>query len=277
MAVQGVFRKGDIPKINFGKIIGVTRLIFLSIFVIIFAFIFVLAIVPAGHVGIEDVFGVVAEREYQPGLHVKFPWVAIVPISVKTQEIKEVATVPSQEGLLVTLETSILYKLDPTKADEVYKTIGRNYEEVVINPQLRSVIREVTANYEAKALYTSGRETITQDIFDELAPRLTERGIILEKVLLRDLGLPQKVTNAIEQKLEAEQEAQRMEFILEREEQEAERKRIEAKGIKDSQEIIALSLTEEYLQWYWIQRLNENPNVIYVATEAGLPIFKEIE
>jgi len=252
-------------------------IVLLGIVVVVLGTFLSIAIVPAGHVGVKDTFGVVDATEFQSGLHIKAPWTAVRNFSIQTIEAKETAEVPSQEGLLVKLETSILFKLDPNKADEIYKTVGKDYPSIVIAPQFRSMIREVTARYEAKALYTTGRQTITNDIFNELLPILEQRGIILEKVLLRDFSLPDKVTGAIEQKLEAEQEAQRMEFILLREEQEAERKRIEAQGLKDSQEIIAQSLTQQYLQWYWLQKLNDNPNVVYVATEAGLPIFKEVD
>lgn len=233
-------------------------------------------VVPAGYVGIVDYFGVVSDEELPPAWHWKSPLVGIVPMTVKTQELKEISTVPSNEGLLVTLETSILYRVEPETANELYKKVGTEYAEIVIQPQLRSVIREVTARYEAKALYTSAREQITKDIFEVLQPLLAERGIILENVLLRDLGLPQKVTEAIEAKLKAEQEAEQMDFLLLKEEKEATRKKIEAEGIRISQEIIDKTLTEKYLQYLWVQTLNENPNVMYVATEAGLPLFREV-
>jgi len=233
-------------------------------------------VVPAGNVGITDYFGVVGEQELPSGWHWKSPLVAIVPMTIQTQELKETSTVPSEEGLLVTLETSILYRLEPETVNELYRNVGLEYPEVIIQPQLKSVIREVTARYEAKALYTTGREQITKDIFNALQPLLVERGIILETVLLRDLGLPTKVTEAIEAKLEAEQEAEQMQFVLQKEEIEADRKIVEAQGIKESQDIIDTTLTERYLQYLWIQTLNENPNVMYIATEAGLPLFKEI-
>jgi prohibitin 1 len=235
-----------------------------------------IAVVPAGNVGVADTFGQVSSDEWQPGFYLKAPWTAIVPMSIKTQEIQETAEVPSKEGLIVRLDTSILFKLDSATADQVYKGIGVNYIEVVIQPQLRSIIRETTAKYEAKALYTSAREQITQDIFDQLEPRLAERGITLEKVLLRDLGIPATVTTAIESKLKAEQEADQMQFVLQKEKLEAERKTVEAEGIKSAQTIIAQSLTPEYLHWYWIQQISAQPNVMYIATEAGLPLFKDI-
>lgn len=242
----------------------------------IIGFLFFFAIVPAGHIGVSDTFGVVDPIEKQPGFHVKVPWTMIVPMSTKTRELKETSEVPSKEGLLVGADISLLYRIQPDKASEIYKTIGYNYWDVVIVPQLRSIIREVSSQYEAKALYTQGREIITARIQEQLEPRLQERGMILESVLLRELRLPAKLTESIESKLQAEQEAEKQVFILQREKKEAERKRIEAEGIKDAQQVIAKSLTQTYLQWYWIQKLNENPNVVYVATEAGLPLFRSV-
>lgn len=185
--------------------------------------------------------------------------------------------VPSKEGLNVALDVSVLYKLDPTKAVEVYKTIGPEYKEVVLVPQFRAAARGVTVGHEAKALYTSEREMLAQAIYDSLKNLVEERGIIIERVLLRAITLPTTVSSAIEQKLKAEQDAERMRFVLQREQLEAERKRVEATGIRDAQAIINQSLTTQYLHYLWINTLNQNPNVIYVATEANMPIFRAID
>jgi regulator of protease activity HflC (stomatin/prohibitin superfamily) len=147
---------------------------------------------------------------------------------------------------------------------------------VVVIPQFRAASRGVTVAYEAKALYTSEREMLAQAIYDSLRNMLKDRGIVLERVLLRGMMLPTTVTAAIEQKLKAEQEAERMKFVLQREQQEAERKRVEAAGIRDAQAIINQSLTTQYLQYLWINTLNQNPNVIYVATEANMPMFRAV-
>jgi regulator of protease activity HflC (stomatin/prohibitin superfamily) len=197
-------------------------------------------------------------------------------MSTRTQEDKETMSVPSKEGLNVALDLSVLYRLDPSKAVEVYKTVGVNYTEVILLPQYRAAARGVTVAHEAKALYTSEREMLAQAIFDSLKSLVGDRGVIIERVLLRAITLPTTVSAAIEQKLKAEQEAERMKFILQRETQEAERKRIEAGGIRDAQEIITQSLSSQYLHYLWIDTLNQNPNVIYVATEANMPIFRAI-
>ena len=233
-------------------------------------------IVPAGHVGVVDLFGHVAPRPLPSGINLVNPLSRVINMSVRTQEDKEVMNVPSKEGLNVSLDISVLYRLDPNKAVEVYKTVGANYKDIILIPQYRAAARGVTVAHEAKALYTSERELLAQAIHDSLKNLVGERGIIIERVLLRAINLPATVSQAIEQKLKAEQEAERMKFVLQRETQEAERKRIEAAGIRDAQEIIAQSLTSQYLHYLWINTLNQNPNVIYVATEANMPIFRAV-
>lgn len=231
-------------------------------------------VVPAGYVGIVDIFGRVSEHPLKSGINFVNPLAKVINFSVRTQEDKETMNVPSKEGMNVALDISVLYKLDPSKAVEVYKTVGTEFRDVVLIPQYRAAARGVTVSHEAKALYTSEREMLAQSIFDALKSMVGERGIIVERVLLRAINLPPTVSQAIEQKLKAEQEAERMKFILQRETQEAERKRIEAAGIRDAQEIIAQSLTSQYLHYLWIDTLNDNPNVIYVATEANMPLFR---
>lgn len=231
-------------------------------------------VVPAGHVGIVDFFGRVSPRPLNAGINLINPLAKVVILSIRTQEIKEVMEVPSKEGLSIKLDASILYKLDPQAAVEVYKTVGPYYQEVVIIPQYRAAVRGVTVSFEAKALYTSARETLALDIDKSLKELVADRGVVIERVLLRAITLPTTVSGAIEQKLKAEQDAERMKFVLQREKQEAERKRVEAEGIRDAQEIINKSLSAQYLQYLWINTLNQNPNVIYVATEANMPIFR---
>ena len=233
-------------------------------------------IIPAGHVGIVDLFGQVSPQALPSGLKMVNPLAGIVPISVRTQEDKETMEVPSKEGLTVQLEVSVLYRLDPQKAVEVYKTVGSNYQEVILIPQYRSVVRGVTAEEEAKGLYTSEREVMAKRFEEHLQQLVSPRGVIIEKVLLRKVTLPLTVREAVEQKLKAEQDAERMKFVLQRENQEAERKRIEAAGIRDAQGIINESLTSQYLNYLWVNTLNQNPNVIYVATEANMPIFRSM-
>ena len=190
----------------------------------------VLTVIPAGHVGVEDFFGTVSPLTLKAGINFVNPLARVFKFSVKTQEIKETMDVPSKEGLTVQLEISTLFHLGPDKATEVYKAIGPNYVEVILEPQFRSVARGVTAGYEAKALHTSEREMLAEIIQKDLQKLVGPRGITVEATPLRRVGLPVGLTQAIEEKLRAEQESQRMQFVLLKENQEAERKRIEARG-----------------------------------------------
>jgi len=233
-------------------------------------------VVPAGYAGIVDFFGNVSDRPLRSGINLVNPLARVYKMSVRTQEDMEIMSVPSKEGLNISLDVSVLYRVDPAKAVNIYKTIGPLYKDIVLTPQFRAAARGVTVGHEAKALYTSEREMLAQAFHDALNNMVEDRGIIIERILLRAITLPATVSTAIEQKLKAEQEAERMKFILQRETQEAERKRIEAGGIHDAQEIIAQSLTSQYLHYLWINTLNQNPNVIYVATEANMPLFRAI-
>ncbi len=236
-------------------------------------------VVPAGNVGVVDFFGTVSPVSRKAGINLVNPLARVVNFTVKTQELKEVMDVPSKEGLTVQLELSVLYHLDPEKAPEVYRTVGPNYEEIIIIPQARSVARGVTASYDARALYTSEREMLSRIIQDELQKSVGARGIVVEAVPLRRVGLPADLTKAIEEKLRAEQESQRMQFVLEREKQEAERKRIEARGIADFQQIVAQGISEQLLRWKGIEateKLAASPNakvVVIGAGRDGLPLI----
>lgn len=236
-------------------------------------------VIPAGHVGVVDFFGVVYDNTLKSGINLVNPLAKVVKFSVKTQEIKEDMDVPSKEGLTVGLEISVLFHLNPEKASLVYKTIGENYAQIVLIPNFRSVCRGVTASYEAKALYTSEREQLAQLIKEELSKNVGPRGITIEATPLRKLVLPEGLSRAIEAKLQAEQESQRMQFILQKEEQEAQRKRIEAKGIADFQDIVTRGISEPLLRWKGIEateKLASSPNskiVIIGAGKDGLPII----
>ncbi|MDZ7291380.1 MAG: prohibitin family protein [candidate division KSB1 bacterium] len=238
-----------------------------------------LTVVPAGHVGVVDFFGMVSPNTLKAGINLVNPLANVIKFSVKTQEIKEVMDVPSKEGLTVQLEVSVLYHLNPEKAAEVYKTIGPNYAEIILEPQFRSVSRGVTAMYEAKALYTSERELLASQIQEHLSKMVEPRGITVETTPLRRVGLPTRLSESIEEKLRADQESQRMEFVLTKEKQEAERKRIEAQGIADFQKIVAQGLNDQYLRWKGIEATeklanSQNSKIVIVGSgKDGLPLI----
>ena len=237
--------------------------------------------VPAGNVGVLILFGKV-QGTIPEGVHLVNPMSTMELMSVRTKEVFEHAEAPSKEGLNVVLEVSCLYHLEPDKANRVYRQIGPNYEEVVVKPQFRAAIRGVTVLHEAKDLYTSSRELIANQITQELEGDLQKRGIIVEKILLRQIQLPKSVVEAINSKLAADQDAQRMRFVLDKEKAEAERKRIEAKGIQDFQKIVSQGLSEQLLRWKGIEAtrvLAQSPNtkVIVVGGRDGLPLILNTE
>ena len=255
-------------------IAGLTALLFLLI-----AVSQVFTVVPAGNVGVVDFFGTVQANTLKAGINFVNPLARVVKFTVKTQEIKESMDVPSKEGLTVQLEISLLYHLNPEKAAEVYKSVGENYAEVILEPQFRSVARGVTALYEAKALYTSEREMLAQTILVDLEKIVESRGVTVESTPLRRIGLPAGLSAAIEEKLRMEQESQRMQFVLTKEKQEAERKRIEAQGISDFQAIVTRGISDQLLRWKGIEateKLSTSQNakiVIIGAGKDGLPLI----
>jgi len=235
--------------------------------------------VPAGHVGVKDWFGSVPAATLQPGLHVVVPLTRVRKFSVQTIEVKEEAHVPSKEGMNLGLEASLLYNVKPESAVELYKRVGIGFEDVIVVPNFRSAVREVTASYEAKALYSEMRDRLASEIQDRLSPILEAQGIVIQSILLRKITLPDTVANAIQVKLQREQEAEQMKFVLQKEEQEAERKRIEAQGIADFQRIVTQGISAPLLQWKGIEateKLAASPNakiVIIGSGKDGLPII----
>lgn len=236
-------------------------------------------VIPAGNIGVVDFFGTVSENTLKAGINPVNPFARVVKMTVQTQEMKEVMDVPSKEGLTVQLEVSILYHLNPDKAAQVYKTVGENYESVILEPQFRSVTRGVTASYEAKALYTSEREALSLLILKEIEIATEARGVTVESAPLRRVGLPPGLTQSIETKLQAEQESQRMQFVLMKEKQEADRKRIEAQGISDFQKIVVQGISDQLLRWKGIEAteklaMSQNAKVVIIgAGKDGLPLI----
>jgi prohibitin 1 len=234
-------------------------------------------IVPPGHVGILILFGKI-HGSVTEGLHLVNPLVSMELMNVRTQEIFEHAEAPSREGLNIVLEVSCLYHLNPQEAVNVYRQIGPNYREIVVKPQFRSAIRGVTVRHDAKDLYTSSREMITNEIFEGLVTDLNKRGIEVENILLRRIQLPASVVEAINSKLASEQEAQRMRFVLAKEEQEAERKRIEAQGIQNFQRIVSQGISDQLLRWKGIEATSHlaessNSKVVIIGGKDGLPLI----
>ncbi len=236
-------------------------------------------VIRAGHVGVVDLFGRVSDTTLKSGLQIVNPFARVIQMSVQTQEIKETMDVPSKEGMTMGIEVSVLYHLDPEKASDVYRSVGVDFVGVILEPQFRSITRGVTASYEAKALYTSEREAVAKLILTDLKLLVEPRGIIVESTPMRRLTLPAKITAAIEDKLSADQESQRMTFVLTKEKQEADRKRIEAQGIADFQRIVTDGISDKLLQWKGIEATQElaksqNSKVVVIGnSKNGLPLI----
>ena len=237
--------------------------------------------IPTGNVGVLTLFGRVTGETLPEGIHLVNPLKSVQKMSVQTQSVKESANVPSNEGLILALDTSLLFRLDKDKAAFVYQTVGDNYAEKIVEPTLRAAIRASTSAHSANALYTNARELVQQQIQDELTAQLAPRGVIVENVLLRDVQLPAMLKGSIEAKQQAEQDALRMSFILQKEKQEAERKRIEAQGIADFQRIVATGISAQLLEWKGIEATEKlaassNAKVVIIGNpKNGLPLVLE--
>jgi prohibitin 1 len=237
--------------------------------------------IPTGNVGVLTLFGRVTGDILGEGIHLINPLKSVQKLSVQTQSVKESANTPSNEGLMLALDTSLLFRLDRTKAAQVYQTVGENYAEKIVEPTLRAAIRASTSSHSANALYTNARELVQQQIQGELTTQLAARGVIVEAVLLRDVQLPAMLKSSIEAKQQAEQDALRMSFILQKEKQEAERKRIEAQGIADFQKIVAQGISPQLLEWKGIEATEKlatsnNAKVVIIGNpKNGLPLVLE--
>ena len=270
--------RGRVIDVNTGtglRLLGLAA-VALIIIVVLFASV---AKVESGNVGVLTLFGRVTGEVLPEGIHLVSPFKANNETSIRTQELKESASVPSAEGLVMALDTSLIYHMNQDKAADVYQKIGPNYLAVLIEPNLRAAIREATASHSANALYTGEREMVAKQIYDQLAAKLGERGFVVESVLLRDIQLPATLKASIESKQQAEQEALAMNFRLQKEKQEAERKRIEAGGIRDFQQIVAQGISPALLEWKGIEateNLAKSPTskvVVIGNSKNGLPLI----
>lgn len=247
-----------------------------------------IVVIAAGQTGVVSVFGRVNGQELHSGIQFVNPLARVNRISIRTEEFSmtktreggegDPITVLTKEGLDVTLDVTILYRLVEDKASDIYSQFGLLYRDVIIRPIIRSVIRQVISEFEAKDIYSEKRQEVVERMRTSLAKEFEPRGLLLEEVLLRDVELPDRLIQSIQDKLTAEQESQRYQFLLEQANKEAERKRIEAAGQRDSQKIITESLTPTYLHYQYIQNLKDRAGTIYVPVSAqnGLPLFQNI-
>lgn len=237
-------------------------------------------VIEDGEVGVSKSFGRISDEPVERGIALQFPIVRTVETwNVKLQELKETAAVPSSEGLIVGLEASLLFRVRPDQAPQIRKTVGTppEYLSTLVVPYFRSALRDAMSGYPVKQIYSeSGRQEIAAQVERALVSALQEGGFEIRQVLLRDVQLPQRFKESIEAKLTAEQRVAQKQFELEQARKDAEIEVARAKGAAEAQQIVRSTLSDSYLHYLWIKTLNEHPNVIYVATEANLPIFKPV-
>ena len=247
-------------------------------------------IVPAGRAGVLVLFGSVGKDPLASGLHFVNPFARVVELEVRTRNYTmssihdegprrgdDSIAVITSDGLTVKLDVTVLYALELARTPEIYRTLGEEIEERFIRSEIRSAIRDSAANLQATELYSVKRQGFVDQVIKVLTGRFQARGIQLEQVLLRDVKLPEQITRAINDKIAADQEAQKMAFVLQKEKQEAERKRIEAEGQARAQQIVSQSLTPQILEYQRIQALRDigaKGNLIITSGGGATPLIQ---
>lgn len=243
-----------------------------------------------GEIGVKTLFGKVQNDVLPSGLHFINPFVEVQRLDIKTQNYTmsgmhdegtkvgdDAIRVLTSDGLEVTIDLTVLYKLMPSEAPKLVRETGVDYTDKIVRPVTRTKIRDNAVYYEAVSLYSNKRDEFQQRIFRSIDEDFKKRGLILEQLLVRNITLPQSVKETIEQKINAEQDAQKMQFVLLKEKQEAERKRVEAQGIADYQRIINIGLTDQQLQYEQIKaylELAKSPNSkVIVMGKGNAPII----
>lgn len=226
--------------------------------------------IDAGDVGVKKLYGKVQPDVLYSGLHIINPLVNVVPVEIRTQNYTmsgvhsegdksgdDAIRVLSADGLEVTIDLTVLYRVIPESAPFLFKQTGLDYKDKIVRPISRTKIRDNAVYYDAVSLYSTKRDEFQARIYKAIEDDFTKRGLLLENLLIRNIALPTSVKNAIESKINAEQEAQKMQFVLQKEKQEADRKRVEAQGISDYQHIISENLTDKQLQYEQIKAMKE--------------------
>jgi regulator of protease activity HflC (stomatin/prohibitin superfamily) len=244
--------------------------------------------VEPGEVGVQKLFGKVNDNVLQSGLNVINPLVKVVTFDIKTENYTmsgvtdegnkqgdDAIRVLSADGLEVIVDLTVLYKVIPSEAPRILKEVGTDYRNVIVRPICRTKIRDNAVYYDAVALYSTKRDEFQAKIFSSIETNFKERGLMLEQLLVRNITLPESVKATIESKINAEQDAQKMTFVLQKERQEAERKRVEAQGIADYQKILSSGLSEKLLQYEMIKAISASPNskLILMTNGKGLPMM----
>jgi regulator of protease activity HflC (stomatin/prohibitin superfamily) len=246
------------PLARYGIIIRITGILL----IVLGAALSMFKVVDAGQVGVKTLYGKVDDNVLYSGLNVINPLVEVTPFDVKTQNYTMSAVhdegskggddairILTSDGLEVTIDLSVLFSVNPKDAPRILKEIGDDYLDKIVRPVARTAIRDNAVSYEAVALYSTKRQEFQNKIFSTINLSFAKRGLKLEQLLIRNITLPESVRKTIESKINAEQDAQKMQFVLQKEKQEAERKRVEAQGIADYQKILSTGLSDRQLQY----------------------------
>jgi len=238
-------------------------------------------VVRQGEVAVKRKFGKYSNDIYTEGLKTFNPFTTrVIKINTQTENLEVNLNIPSKEGLNIQSEVSILYNVQAREAPDILRQIGTQYEKDLILPVFRSSVSDVSARFFAKDMHTGERATIEDAIKDQMMTYLSEKGIVIEAVLLKSISLPRSLSRAIEEKLEAEQQAQRMQFVLQQEKLKADQKRIQAEGTRDAQKIIAEGLSEEILRFKSIEaflELAKSPNAKVIVSDGDLPVMMDTQ
>jgi regulator of protease activity HflC (stomatin/prohibitin superfamily) len=244
--------------------------------------------VEPGQVGVQKLFGKVNNNILESGLNIINPLVQVVMFDIRTENYTmsgvtdegskmgdDAIRVLSADGLEVIVDLTVLYKVVPSEAPRILQEVGIDYRNVLVRPICRTKIRDNAVYYDAVALYSTKRDEFQSRIFATIETNFKERGLLLEQLLVRNLTLPASVKASIESKINAEQDAQKMTFVLQKERQEAERKRVEAQGIADYQKILSTGLSDRLLQYEMIKAISASPNakLIFMTNGKNLPIL----
>jgi len=279
-----VAAKSDAPLRNYKTMIKTAGIIVVLIGISISC----IVQVEPGQVGVQKLFGKVNNNILESGLNVINPLVQVVMFDVRTENYTmsgvqdegskqgdDAIRVLTADGLEVVIDLTVLYKVVPAEAPRILKEVGTDYRNVLVRPICRTKIRDNAVYYDAVALYSTKRDEFQAKIFSTIEANFKDRGLLLEQLLVRNITLPASVKASIESKINAEQDAQKMTFVLQKERQEAERKRVEAQGIADYQKILSTGLSDRLLQYEMIKAITVSPNakLIFMTNGKNLPIL----
>lgn len=279
----------DNPNLIFSKFASPIRKVAIVLFVLGISSSTIKQI-DAGEVGVQSVFGKVSDRTLSSGLNLVNPLASVTVFDAKTQnytmsavhdegdkEGDDAIRVLTADGLEVVVDLTVLYRILPSKAPTILKEIGPDYKDKVVRPITRTMIRDNAVYYDAVALYSLKRNEFQTRIYKDIESNFKKRGLVLEQLLIRNINLPNSVKQTIESKINAEQDAQKMQFVLLKEKQEAERKRVEAQGIADYQKILSTGLSDKQLQYESIiaqKEIAKSPNTkVIIMGSKSAPII----